>query len=278
VPHADPVKTIEGVLVADGTGAAVEVSRFENADAEAVRSAVTDDAIVQAVGRGRGVNRDASRPLDVWIMGNVVTPWPVADIHRWQDIALTSVMRMLARGVVLRSAADAHKAYPDLFSTPKAAEKAFDRAKDDFALIRERVGNRLTEVAYRPKGRGQQTRTAWCVEPRLPGLRGWVERIVGELSIYEVAEAGRADVEPKREMVVTRTGRETESTPRPQTERIGIDPAVMFPRRGFHLACPPVEHALLLPLGLTFHVCAPWRPWAGSEVATSGGLLTRTAG
>ena len=85
-----------------------------------------DAAIVQAV--GRGVNRTADNPLDVWVLGNVITPWPVTDLARWTAVAPSPVQRMAARGAVLLSPVDAHACFGDLFVTPKAAEHAFRRA------------------------------------------------------------------------------------------------------------------------------------------------------
>jgi hypothetical protein len=50
--------------IADGTGAAVNVRVFNGPDLEALRTAIAEREIIQAVGRGRGVNPDATRPLN----------------------------------------------------------------------------------------------------------------------------------------------------------------------------------------------------------------------
>lgn len=76
---------------------------------------------------------------------------------------------MAARGLILTSAADAARTYPDLFVNPAAARQALHRVKGDLCDIPlgkdlslgECHTNRLEEVSYRPEGRGQQTRRAW---------------------------------------------------------------------------------------------------------------------
>lgn len=175
-PLADPVRATRGVTMRDGTGVGIEVSRFEDPDAEMVRRAVTDAAIIQAGGRGRGVNRTVATPLDIWLLGNMISPWPVSEIVQWKDVALDPVSRMAVRGLVLFSPVDAHAVYGDLFITSKAAQHAIHRGAIsaptpyNSLYIREWGGNRLVGVSYLPKGRGQQIRVAWAAENRLETL------------------------------------------------------------------------------------------------------------
>ena len=116
-----------GTLIADGTGAAVNVRVFNDPDLEALRTAITEREIIQAVGRGRGVNRDATRPLNVFVLADAALPIPVTKVIRWADIRPDVVRRMAARHGVLWSATDAARGYPDLFATPDAARMAIAR-------------------------------------------------------------------------------------------------------------------------------------------------------
>jgi hypothetical protein len=203
-----------GVLMADGTGVAMKVRVYADPDLEALRVAITDAEVLQAIGRGRGVNRDASRPLNVFVCADVILPLPVNNLPRWRDVRPDPLARMVARGVVLLSPTDAAKAYPDLFPTSEAARKALERGEAEgvftghfprkkFSLGECPVNqaDRFTQVTYHPTGRGQQRRRALAAASRLSTLRAWLEALVGPLTHFELApepsaEAG-AEAEPQ---------------------------------------------------------------------------------
>ena len=190
VPLANPARVTAGILMADGSGVAIEVSRFDDPDAEAIRAAVCDAAIVQAVGRGRGVNRTATAPLNVWLMGDVVTPWPVNQISRWADVALRPFERMAARGLLLENCRDMARCYPDLFVSAKAAEHARNREESPNALLKDinkRMGeSSVFEVRYKPSGAGQKIRTAWSIRKTPEATRKTLEQALGDLVAFEV--------------------------------------------------------------------------------------------
>ena len=185
-----------GALMADGTGAAIKVRTYADADLEALRVAITDAEVVQGIGRVRAINRTAATPVDVFLMADVVVPLPVHQLVRWEDVRLDVIRRMWARGAILTSPSDAAKAYPDLFPTTKAAEHALARAKGLFpphlprniSILGEWGGNRLVGVTYRPSGRGQQQRLAWVTTARLDSFREWLTGLLGELTVYTVGE------------------------------------------------------------------------------------------
>lgn len=186
-----------GALMEDGTGAAMNVRTYADPDMEALRVAVTEGEVIQAVGRVRGVNRTAANPVDVWLFADMATAIPINRMIRWAEIRPGVVARMLSRGLVLASPADASRIYTDLFPTPKAAEHALHRAKADFppnplllGLIGEWGGNRLTKVTYRPAGRGQQNRRAWVAKDRVDGLAEWLSLQLGAAVSVEVVEPG----------------------------------------------------------------------------------------
>jgi hypothetical protein len=152
-----------GVLMADGTGAALNVRVYAEPTLEALRAAITDAEVIQAIGRGRGVNRDGNSPLSVFVFADVVLPLPVARLVRWVDIRPDVIGRMIARGVALFSPADAAKAYPDLFRSPDAARMALKRAAAERQSIRTFpygylfIGEcRFLESGYAATGFGSQ--------------------------------------------------------------------------------------------------------------------------
>lgn len=91
----------------DGTVATVEADRHPDEIAEAVRSAICQDELLQAVGRARGVSRTAANPVDVILLGNVPVPGLVLDtVEQWHAPSVDD--EILARhGAVLEAASDA---------------------------------------------------------------------------------------------------------------------------------------------------------------------------
>lgn len=156
-----------GVLMADGTGAALNVRAYADPDLEALRVAITDAAIIQAIGRCRAVNRTAADPVDVFLFADVVVPLPITRLVRWVDVRPSIIERMMARGAVLTSATDAVRAYRDLFETAEAARKAIERQEVSTGhspmntlSIGECPVDRWLEVTYRPDAPRMKRRRA----------------------------------------------------------------------------------------------------------------------
>ena len=194
--EAGQVET-RGALMEDGSGAAMNVRAYVDPDLEALRVAVTEAEIIQAIGRGRGVNRTADNPLTVWLFADVATALPITRMARWADIRPGVLSRMAGRGLVLFGATDAVRIYPDLFPTPDAARMAIKKEVEqgDFPKsplgkvhIGEISGNTLVPVSYRPAGRGQQTRRALVTESRLEGLAERLTEHLGAAVRVEVVQ------------------------------------------------------------------------------------------
>jgi hypothetical protein len=189
-PEAGQVES-RGVLMADGTGAALNVRVYTEPTLEALRVAITDAEIIQAIGRGRGVNRDGASPLSVFVFADVVLPLPVAQLVRWVDIRPDVIGRMVARGVALFSPTDAARAYPDLFPSPDAARMALKRAGAEgqsirtspygYLFIGECSDALLTKISYRSSGNGQKTRHALVAKTHIESIRAWLEDLLGPL-------------------------------------------------------------------------------------------------
>jgi len=203
--EAGQVET-RGALMEDGTGAAMNVRAYSDPDLEALRVAITEAEIVQAVGRGRGVKRTADNPLSVFLFADVATALPITRMARWTEIRPGVVARMASHGLVLASATDARRIYPDLFTTAEAAKKALQRemAGRDLGDIplgiiipRGMSPKSAVEVSYRPEGRGQQTRRALVTEERLPTLGAWLTEALGTKVHVQPVSPG-TDPEPPR--------------------------------------------------------------------------------
>ena len=199
VDATDPVATPAGLLMADGSRRTIETRRFANPDMEAVRRAIADDNVVQAIGRVRAVRRTSANPVTVLLLSDVVTPFPLAGVADWPTLALDRVERMAARGVILESPTDAAAAFPELFVTPNAARIAFKtdrRSSGQTPMFNLILGDRpldrmVTLARYRPRPTPAEpkpkTRSLIVTDAaRLPGLRHWLEELVGPLALFEV--------------------------------------------------------------------------------------------
>jgi len=189
-------------------GRTVEVPADAHPDdlAEAVRWAICEAELVQAIGRARAVNRNAQTPLQIDVIGDVVLPLEVHEVAEWPDVEPTLLDVAALSGAVLTSAVDLATAFPDLFDGPRSAQRLIDEAalsvpragiSDRFGYsnlyIAKTVTNRdfwdtkeWTRVVYRPEGRGQQTRTAWFDVHLISDPAGWLAERIGDLAACSI--------------------------------------------------------------------------------------------
>lgn len=125
-----------GFRMRNGAGHRVEGSQHPDARAEAIRWSICEAEMIQAIGRGRGVNRGPDDPLQIDIVTNVCLPIEVDETTAWQDMqpGLAEVMR--ARGAVPLQYADMAACHPDLFDSAEAARKALTRENPGQTSIR----------------------------------------------------------------------------------------------------------------------------------------------
>ena len=131
-----------------------------------------------------------------------------------KKVSKRNVFDMMAeRGVIFDHPKDALMAYPDLFVGNTGGAGTLVKAQKLFQRHRVRTGGQKIEdlpfspynnsfmektvslewnvhlfltVRFRTKGPKQQTRTARASSERLPGLRDYLELVLGELSYFEV--------------------------------------------------------------------------------------------
>jgi putative DNA primase/helicase len=124
------------IRLKSGAEAALSCRVFELPEAELIRQAVTEAAIVQAIGRARGVNRTAENPVEVFmILHDTTVPIAVDAMVQFEDLEPTKIDIMIERGLVPAWSADAVKLYLDLWPTAQAARQAYRRAGLDVERI-----------------------------------------------------------------------------------------------------------------------------------------------
>jgi hypothetical protein len=176
-----------GVRMRDGSSRAVRVRRHADDRAELLRAAICDDEVIQAIGRGRGVNRSADDPLEVQVLADVALPLVHDQIVAWETVQPDLMQRLLLAGIAVDSPADAALLHPALFSGAEQAKKVFHRAgfkgqnpiRD---LYREMS---LKSAAYRRPGQGHSWQRAWWIDGDANTARSSLEASLGALAGWQ---------------------------------------------------------------------------------------------
>jgi len=211
------------IRLKSGAEEALPCRVFEQPEAELIRQAVTEAAIIQAVGRARGVNRSAANPVEVYmILHDTTVPIAVDEVVQFEDLEPTKIDSMTERGLVPQWGADAAKLYPDLWPTAQAARKAYRRAGLDVERIHARCRTSPPDggtqarcrtcpykdifirtcttphflLRFHPNGRGQKARVALVDQARLAEARKQLEEALGSLASFEVLTGESGENEP----------------------------------------------------------------------------------
>ena len=278
IPEQTPHTEARGLLMRDGSNQGINVRVYGHPILEAIRAAVTDGEVIQALHRARPVNRTADNPVNLFVLADVVTTLPVDRIVAWADVRLTPVERMAARGLVFESPTDAVKFYPDIFTAGvDAARMAIGRSGGisrtspyESILIRECSGNRLTRVLYRPTGKGQQTRTAWARNLGADQVRAMLVAMLGDLAQFEFGGGGalpetdlvKTSIEAASEaefQLIETTGARAMSSLSPIAEDTSPITAEIMPGPEPGWMKPVSEIVLAVESEETLHACPFWR-------------------
>jgi putative DNA primase/helicase len=211
------------IRLKSGSEVALSCRVFELPEAKLIRQAVTEAAILQAVGRARGVNRSAANPVEVYmILHDTTVPIAVDTVVQFDELEPTKIDTMIKRGLVPQWGADAAKLYPDLWPTAQAAQKAYRRAGLDVERIHARCRTSPSDAGtrarcrtcpykeifirtcttphfllrYHPNGRGQKARVALVDHARLAEARKQLEEALGSLASFEVVTGESGADEP----------------------------------------------------------------------------------
>lgn len=179
-----------GVRMRDGSSRTVRLRRHEDPQAELLRAAICDDELIQAIGRGRGVNRTAADPLEVHVLADVALPLVHDRVLPWAIVRPDLFQRMLLEGIAVDSPGDAAALHSGMFSSRAAAEKAFQReafgghfpSKDPYREMS------VKSAAYRRLGRGRSWQRAWWLEGDPARIRDQLEAVLGPLGGWKPDE------------------------------------------------------------------------------------------
>lgn len=178
----------KGLLLRDGSRRAISVIEHEDPKAELLRSAVCDDEIIQAIGRGRGVNRSAADPLEVHVLADVALPVEYDRVVSWDSCVPDVFQQMLLAGVAVDSPTDAAALHPSLFQNPEAAKKAFQRGVFGGQIPIENPYREMSlkSARYLRGGRGRSWQRAWWIVGRAEDARHRLEAAFDILAAWKV--------------------------------------------------------------------------------------------
>ena len=177
---------LRGVRMRDGSSRAVRVRAHRDEKAELLRAAICDDEVLQAIGRGRGVNRSPDNPLEVHVLADVALPLMHDQLLAWDAVVPDLLQRMLLDGVAVDSPKDAALLHPTLFSCAAQAEAAFGRAGFNRQnpirnLYREMP---VKSAAYRRPGRGCSWQRAWWIDGDASATEATLSAALGPLAEF----------------------------------------------------------------------------------------------
>jgi hypothetical protein len=153
-----------------------------------LRAAICDDELIQAIGRGRGVNRTADNPLEVHVLADVALPLVHDRILGWTVMQPDVVQRMLLAGIALDSPADASVLHSTLFTGPKHAQKEFERAgfKRQNPIRNIYRGLSLKQAVYLLPGSGRSAQHAYWLSHDDDVIRQRLESVLGTFGEWAV--------------------------------------------------------------------------------------------
>ena len=171
-----------GVQMRNGSRRAVVVWQHEDPRAEALRAAVCDDEVIQAIGRARGVNRTTANPVEVHLLADVALPLSHDRVVSWQLVCPNIFQRMLLAGIAVDSPSDAALLHHVMFDNAEQAKKAFQRGLfgGHFPISTYREMS-LKSARYRRKGRGRSWQTAWWISGTSAEPKARIVQALGEI-------------------------------------------------------------------------------------------------
>jgi putative DNA primase/helicase len=186
------------------TGETIPTTALRHPDpmAERVRWQICEGELLQIIGRCRGVSRTGGSPVDVLLLTDTALPLAVDAVVAWEALRPSPADLMLsAGGVVLTDGADAHAAYPNLWPSAWAAQKALRITATSPPSDPRYVASPLNELpkgesnvprslaAYQRTGAGRRPARAYADPAVVPDLVAWLRARLGPLALVSMPQA-----------------------------------------------------------------------------------------
>jgi hypothetical protein len=161
-----------GIRLPDGSGVATKGDLHPDPDVETVRYQIHEAELVQALGRGRGVNRTMANPLNVDLLFDTAIPVTVDKVIPWQTPNL--LIETAIDGVMLTAPCDLMKLWPNLWPNEMAA----------YRTIKAGVPNLpgFEPVEYQLAGPKMKKRVGYFDLTIIPDPQAWLKEKLGPLA------------------------------------------------------------------------------------------------
>ena len=190
VPVGGYKQSRRGLLMRDGSRRGFAVRQHEDPRAEQIRAAICDDEILQAIGRGRGVNRTADNPLEVQVLADVALPLVHDKLTPWDLICPDVFQRMLLAGIAVDSPVDAATLQPQLFGSADMAESLFRRSGFNRQNSISNIYREMTvkSARYRRAGKGRSWQRVWWIDGSSADARAGLIKGLGPIEGWDTPE------------------------------------------------------------------------------------------
>lgn len=174
------------LVCADGSGVIVDAWEHPDPLCEAIRRQITEAGIIQAAGRGRGINRTEATPLDLILWTDVAVPeLGLVAAETWEAPSIEA--EMLAAGVWIDFPSDAAKVHPELISSPDSLRKQRQRLRLDISLWETSISKCPSSWRYRPatEKRAALGKAVFLNDLSESEARAYLEARLGPLAVLE---------------------------------------------------------------------------------------------
>ena len=161
-----------GIRLRDGSGIATRGDQHPDPEVEAVRYQIHEAELVQALGRGRGVNRTAANPLAADLLFDTCLPITVDKVERWQIPSL--LIETALEGVMLTAECDLMKLWQKLWPNRSAATRTLKQG------VPKLPG--FEPVEYQLVGLNMKKRIGYFNRALIHDPHAWLAQRLGRLS------------------------------------------------------------------------------------------------
>jgi putative DNA primase/helicase len=184
LPHGSWYRKVRrGIRLPDGSGVAVDCDEHPDPVAEMVRFQLCEAELIQAIGRGRAINRTAETPLDIDIVADVCLPITVNEVSMWWKQRPSPMVEAVADGVVLTARVDMVKAWPHVWDNDTAARRTLEELRKERKVVEKLIEGWQT-VTYQLEGPKMNQRVGYFDPAMIPDPRAWLEARLGQLKVF----------------------------------------------------------------------------------------------